>query len=156
MQLSVMRVKPSMPSSDAFWNLSLAFRDAADAAFTLTRASDYSGLVVVACVFLYFRCIELALKSVLLFHGLSESDITKTLGHRIADLLSRADTFPEFGAIGLSDADRGIIRDYSSAYSDKWFEYPEDPPAGYPDLETLRELAHRLSDRTRDYEHTMA
>ena len=39
-----MRAKPPIPSSHASWNLSLAFRDAADAAFTLTRAPDYSGL----------------------------------------------------------------------------------------------------------------
>ncbi len=145
-----------MPCSDAFWNLSLAFRDAADAAFAFTRAAHYSGLIVVPCVFLYFRSIELALKSILTFHGLSESEITRTFGHRVADLLDRAERFPQFAAVGLTDADRQLITDYSCAYSDKWFEYPDDPPAGYPNLDTLRELAHRLSDRTREYEHPKA
>jgi hypothetical protein len=151
-----MRPKPPIPSLDAFWNLSLAFRDAADAAFAMTRAPDYSGLVVLPCVFLYIRSIELALKSVLMFHGLIESEITRTLGHRISELLSRAESFPKFAAIGVTDADRRIIQDFSSAYCDKWFEYPEDPPSGYPDLEALRELAHRLSNNTQEYEHPKA
>lgn len=142
-----------MPCSNAFWNLSLAFREAADAAFAFTRAPNYSGLIVVPCVFLYFRSIELALKSILMFHGLSESEITRTLGHRVVDLLHRADCFQQFASVGLTEADRQLINDHSRAYSDKWFEYPNDPPAGYPDLDTLRELSHRLSDRTREYEH---
>lgn len=148
-----MHAKPPIPSSDGFWNLSLAFHDAADAAFALIRTPEYNGLVVVPCVFLYFRSIELALKSVLMFHGLTEREISRTLGHRISDLLARAESFPKFSAVGITDADRRIIRDFSNAYSDKWFEYPEDPPAGYPPIETLRELAHRLSDSTQQYEH---
>jgi len=148
--------KPPLPSSDAFWNLSSAYRDAADAAFTLTRAEDYSGLVVVPCVFLYFRCVELALKSVLIFHGVSEHEVTKTLGHRVSQLLAQAETFPKFTVLGLSDADRRIIREFSDAYSDKWFEYPGDPPAGYPDLDALRNLAHRLCATLQTYEHPKA
>ena len=146
-------MKPAIPSSDAFWNLSSAYRDAADAAFKLTGVEDYSGLGVVPCVFLYFRSVELALKSVLIFHGVSEHEVTKTLGHRISQLLARAETFPKFTALGISDADRRIIREFSDAYSDKWFEYPDDPPAGYPHLDALRNLAHRLCDGLQPYEH---
>jgi len=125
-------MKPVVPCSDAFWNLSLAYRDAADAAHALTRADDYTGLIVVPSVFLYFRCIELSLKSVLRCEGLPECEIAQTLGHRISALLQRAEQFPKFAALGLFTKNRDIIDEFSDAYSDKWFEYPEDPPAAYP------------------------
>ena len=149
-------MKPAIPCSDAFWNLSSAYRDAADAAFELTRVRDYSGLVIVPCVFLYFRCIELAFKSVLIFHGISEHEVTKTLGHRVSQLLARAETFSKFTELGISDADRRIICEFSDAYFDKWFEYPDNPPAGYPDLDALRNLSHRLCDSLQAYEHPKA
>src|SRR5438094_8993491 len=95
-----MPAKSPMPCSDAFWNLSLAFRDAADAAFDFTRAAHYSGLIVVPCVFLYFRSIELALKCILTFHGLSESGISRAFVHRVADLLTRLDRLPKFCPFG--------------------------------------------------------
>jgi hypothetical protein len=151
-----MPMKPALPCSDAFWNISSAYRDAADAAFRLTRAEDYSGLVLVPCVFLYFRCIELALKSVLIYHGVSEREITQTLGHRVSALLARAEMFPQFIALGLSAADRQLMNGFSDAYSEKWFEYADDPPAPYPDLETLKNLANRLCDAIRSYERPTA
>jgi len=145
-------MKPTLAGSDTFWNQSDAFRHAGDAAFTLTRASDYVGEVRIPCVFLYFRCIELALKSVLIYHGIPERDITGRLGHRISALLGEAQKFPQFTTLGLTMADRQLVDRFSEAYSDKWFEYPEDSLADYPDLETSKDLAKRLCAATRSYE----
>jgi hypothetical protein len=149
-------MRPALASSDTFWNVSDAFRDAADAAFDLTRADHYSGEVRIPCVFLYFRCIELALKSVLIYHGIPEPEITRALGHRVRALPAEAEKFPKFRAIGLSAEDRQLIDKFSDAYSDKWFEYPEDSLAAYPDLQTLRELATRLCAATQRYERPVA
>jgi hypothetical protein len=150
-------MKPATLSSDAFWNLSSAYRDAADFAYALTRAENYTGLIVVPCVFLYFRCIELSLKSVLIYESVPEHEITRTLGHRISALLQRAVHFPRFAALGLfTKDDRDIIDRFSQAYADKWFEYPEDPPAAYPPLEKLKDLAHRVSHGIQTYERQKA
>jgi HEPN domain-containing protein len=133
-----------------------AYKDAGDASFELTISPQYVGHIVVPCVFLYFRCVELLLKSVLVFHGIAERDITRTLGHRVSALLDRADAFPQFKAVGLSADDRRLIHQFSDVYSDKWFEYPEDSLAAYPELATLKELATRLCDRVRTYEEPKA
>jgi hypothetical protein len=149
-------VRPALGSSNCFWVIADAYKDAGDAAFELTISGHYVGHVVVPCVFLYFRCIELLLKSVLIFHGLSERDITRTLGHRVSALLERAEAFPSFKAIGVTAEDRRLIRQFSDVYSDKWFEYPEDSLADYPEPATLKELATRLCDRIRTYEELTA
>lgn len=145
-------MKPDLGSSDCFWVIADAYRDAANASFELTISPDYIGHIVVPCVFLYFRCIELLLKSVLIFHGIPEREITRTLGHRVSALLRRAESFPKFKTMGLSSQDRQLIDQFSEVYSDKWFEYPEDSLADYPEPEILKELANRLCDRVRTYE----
>jgi hypothetical protein len=149
-------VKPALGSSACFWVIADAYKDAANAAFELTISRHYVGEIRVPCVFLYFRCIELVLKSVLIFHGIHERDITRTLGHRVSALLERAEAFPQFKTVGLSTEDRQLIREFSDVYSDKWFEYPEDSLAAYPDLATLKDLATRLCDRIRMYEEQTA
>jgi hypothetical protein len=67
-------------------------------------------------------------------------------------LLDRTEAFPQFKSVGLSAHDRKLIDQFSQAYSDKWFEYPEDSLAEYPEPAILKELANRLCDRVRAYE----
>jgi HEPN domain-containing protein len=149
-------VKPSLPSSDAFWIMSSGYRDAGDAAFKLVRSDDYTGFVVYPCVFLYFRCVELALKAVLAHHGVSENEIARTLGHRISDLLTRAESYAPVDSFGVTPEDRRLLDRYSDTYANKWFEYPDDFDASYPIVEELRELAHRMCDAIEKYERPMA
>ena len=145
-------MKPPLPSSDAFWILSDAYRDAGDATFSLIRRKAYVGFAVLPCVFLYFRAIELALKTVLAHHGLTEQEITRSLGHRISSLLARTDGFAPLSTFGISPEDRRLLERYSGDYSEKWFEYPDDVSVDYPTLEELKALAGRLCDKIRLYE----
>lgn len=131
--------------------MSWGYRDAGDAAFKLVRSEEYTGFVVYPCVFLYFRCIELALKAVLVHHGVSEDEVIRKLGHRIADLLTRAETYAALSSFGVRPQDRKLLDLYSDTYANKWFEYPDDFDASYPVVEELRELAHRICDAIQKY-----
>jgi hypothetical protein len=139
-------MKPPGPSSDAFWILCWGYRDAGDATLAVIRSEAYTGFAVLPCVFLYFRCVELALKTVLVHHGVPELEITRTLDHRISALLARAEKFSPLTRLGISAQDRQLLERYSDDYSDKWFEYPEDVFVNYPTLEELRDLAGRVCD----------
>lgn len=103
------------------------------------------------CVFLFFRCIELALKSVLVHHGVAEREITQTLGHRVSALLSRAEQFTDLNSIGIQPEDRLLLDRFSDGYANKSFEYSDDWWA-YPQLEELQSLACRVCDTVRVYE----
>lgn len=149
-------MKPLVPSSDAFWILSSGYRDAGDATLSLIRTETYSGFVVFPCVFSYFRCIELALKAVLVHHAVPEQEITRTLGHRISALISRAETFTSISALGIRPEDRQLLDRFSDDYSNKWFEYPDDFWKAYPKLEELKDLAHRICDTIQAYERKRA
>lgn len=149
-------MKPPLPSSDGFWILSWASRDAGDATLALIRNDNYSGLAVLPCVFLYFRSVELALKSVLVHHGVGEHEIARSLGHRLSALLTRVETFSPLSRLGITAADRQLLDRYSADYSDKWFEYPDDDSVDYPSLDTLRALAYRLVDTVQTYEQLKA
>jgi len=149
-------MKPALPSSDAFWILSSGYRDAGDAVLDRIRTENYRGHALFPCVFLYFRSIELALKSVLTYHAIAEHEITRTLGHRVSGLIERAENYSSLSALGISAEDRSLLDQFSEDYSTKWFEYPDDIEKTYPDLETLRDLAHRVCDTIRTYERKKA
>lgn len=103
------------------------------------------------CVFLFFRSIELALKSVLVFHGIPEREITRTLGHRISALIVRAESFTRLDVIGIRAEDRQQLDRFSEGYANKLFEYSDDWWS-YPYLEDLQSLAGRICDAVRTYE----
>src|SRR5262245_1581838 len=109
-------MKPNLACSATFWNLADAFRHAADATFALTRDEWYVAEARIACVFLYFSCIELALKSVLIYDGVPKEEITRKFGHRVSDLLKQAEKFPKFKKLSPSEADRQLVDDYSDLY----------------------------------------
>src|SRR5687768_16531638 len=91
--LRLLPVKPAIPSSDSLWVLAASYRDAGDSVYNQIRGDVYAGYAVIPCVFLYFRCVELALKAVLVYHGVSEVEISRSLGHRISALITRAENF---------------------------------------------------------------
>jgi HEPN domain-containing protein len=136
--------------------MSSGYRDAGDAAHRLVRSDNYTGFVVYPCVFLYFRCIELALKAVLVYHGVNEHEVTRTLGHRIADLVTRAEAYASVASFGITPENRQLLERYSDTYVNKWFEYPDDFDTSYPVVEELRELAHRMCDAIQKYERPTA
>lgn len=144
-------MKPQLPSSPAFWILSSGYRDAGDASLSLIHKDEYTGFVQLPCVFSYFRCIELALKAVLVEHSVSEKEITRDLGHRISKLILRAEGFVHLSKIGIEAEDRKLLDRYSDDYSDKWFEYPEQFWKERPRLEDLQTLAHRICEAVRVY-----
>ena len=144
-------MKPAVPSSNAFWILSSSFRDAGDAAFDRMRSKGYSGSIKFACIFLYFRCVELALKAVLAHHRVAEREITQTFGHRISELLIRAEAFSPLDALGISPEDRSFLDQFSDDYSDKWFEYPDTLWRRDPHFDELKALAHRMCETIRGY-----
>jgi hypothetical protein len=111
---------------------------------------------VFPCVFSYFRCIELALKAILVDHAVPEQEITRTLGHRISKLMTKVESFTLVSALGIGEDDRRLLDRFSSDYSDKWFEYPDDFWRAIPELEKLKELAHRICDATQFYGRTSA
>jgi hypothetical protein len=149
-------MKPALPSSDAFWILASGYRDAGDAVLARIRTETYMGFALFPCVFLYFRCVELALKSVLAYHPVPEDEITRTLGHRISALIERAEEFSSISELGISAEDRRVLDQFSDDYSTKWFEYPDDLDKNYPELERLRDLAHRVCDAIQAYERRRA
>jgi hypothetical protein len=144
-------VKPPIPSSDAFWILSSAYRDAGDAVLDKVRAESYTGFAVLPCVFSYFRSIELGLKAVLTCFDVPEQEITRTLGHRISNLLEKTETLLALSEIGVLADDRKLLDHYSDDYSGKWFEYPDTFWDEYPNLEELKEIAHRVCDTIQHY-----
>ena len=143
--------KPTIPSSNAFWILSSSYLDAGDAAFDRMRSQGYCGSIKFACIFLYFRCVELSLKTILAHHGVPEREITQSLGHRISALLSRAEAFSPLDALGISNQDRSFLDQFSDDYSDKWFEYPDEFWRRDPNFEDLKSLAHRICETIRRY-----
>jgi HEPN domain-containing protein len=145
-------MKPELPSSNAFWVLSSCYRDAGDAVLSLIRNGSYSGHAVFACVFLYFRSVELGLKAVLAANGVSEQEIAQKLAHQISALLKRVEDFVQLSELGLRSEDRQLLHDYSQDYSDKWFEYPDRLPRYPQPLEQLKDLAHRVCDKVRSHE----
>jgi len=144
-------MKPVFPSSNAFWILSSSYRDAGDAAFDRMRSGTYTGSIKFACFFLYFRCVELALKSVLTHHRVEQREITQALGHRISALLRRTEAFSTLDALGITREDRRLLDQFSDDYADKWFEYPDRFWRRDPKFEQLRALAHRVCDTIRVY-----
>jgi hypothetical protein len=144
-------MKPSVPSSNGFWLLSTSYLDAGDAAFKLMRSGSYQGSIKFACLFLYFRCIELALKAVLMHHRVDEREITQKLGHQISALLTRAEAFSPLDALGISPEDRSFLDQFSADYSEKWFEYPDRLWRRDPDYEELKALAHRTCKTIKSY-----
>ena len=137
-------MKPAFPSSNAFGILSSSYRDAGDAAFDRMRSGTYRGSIKFACFFLYFRCVELALKAVLTHHRVAQREITQTLGHRISALLTRTEAFSALDALGITPEDRCLLDQFSDDYADKWFEYPDRFWRRDPKFEELRALAHRM------------
>ena len=143
-------MKPEFPSSDAFWILSSAFCDAGDATLARIRTGTYVGLAVMPCVFLFFRSIELALKAVLVHHGVPEHEITRSLGHRISALISRTEPFTNLDLIGIRPEDRKLLDHFSDDYASKSFEYSDEWWV-YPHLEDLQNLARRVCDAIKNY-----
>ena len=144
-------MKPKIPSFRAFWILSTGYRDAGDAVHCQINTKTYVGFALFPCIFLYFRCIELALKSVLAYHSVPAREITRTLGHRISKLIARTETFLALDSLGISVEDRTILDQFSEMYSDKWFEYPHRFWEARPKREELKRLAHRVCDMSQSY-----
>ncbi len=144
-------MKPPIPSSDAFWILSSGYREAGDAILDRVRSESYSGFALFPCVFSYFRCIELGLKAVLIHFAVPEQEITRLLGHRISGLLERVETFLPLADIGILVDDRKLLDHFSEDYSDKWFEYPDEFWNDIPNLEEMKEVAHRICDTIQRY-----
>ena len=131
--------------------LSSSYLDAGDAAFDRMRSGAYRGMIKFACLFLYFRCIELGLKAVLAHHRVSEAEMTRTLGHRISALLTRTEAFSPLEALGISPEDRRLLDRFSDDYANKWFEYPDTAWRSGPKFEEVRALAHGMCDTIRRY-----
>ena len=144
-------MKLALPSSDAFWVMASAYRDAGNSVLTTIQTGTYTGLAVMPCVFLFFRSIELVIKAVLVHHGIPEKDITRKLGHRISDLLVRTEEFTSLERIGIEPQERQLLDTYSDGYANKLFEY-SDSWWDYPHLEQLQGLAHRVCEAVRRYE----
>ncbi|MES2594411.1 MAG: hypothetical protein V4662_03695 [Verrucomicrobiota bacterium] len=143
-------MKPSLPSSNNFWILSSAYRDSGVSTLAMIRTHSYSGHAVLPCVFLFFRSIELSLKAVLVFHGVSENDITRKLGHRISELIARAEKLHLLDTLGVERADRELLDRFSNDYADKHFEYADDWWS-YPHLDDLHSLADRICEAVQVY-----
>jgi len=149
-------MKPPLPTSNGFWLLTSAYLDAGDAVFLRLHAKDYVGFMERACFFLYFRSIELALKALLVFHGVPQRGIERKLGHRVSCLLVRVESFVPMSKLGIAADDRKLLDLFSDQYSEKWFEYSEDfwrnRNRDRPELPRLRDLAKRVHDKMRPYE----
>lgn len=128
-----------------------AYRDAGDAAIARMQSPDYIGFIILPCIFLYFRSIELALKSVLVAHGIPEKELTKTLGHRLSRLLKDAEKHINLADIGISPTDRELLDRFSNDYADKWFEYPDRFWKQRPKHEALKQLTDRVCTKVRQY-----
>lgn len=138
--------KPEMPDAPGFWILSSGCRDAGDTLLARIRRGEYVGHMVMSCVFEYFRCIELALKSVLISNGVPEREIaSRALGHDLSALIQRAEEFIAPASIGISPKGRAMIDHFSKFYSNKYFEYASNW-WNTPDLEELQQLSREICE----------
>jgi hypothetical protein len=146
-------MKPQLPDSNTFWIVAKGYLTVADAAFQLTEsAPGDNGELPTPTAFLYFRAIELSLKAALASHNIPETEITKTLGHRLTQLSERIKQVRSPGELPSLDKFDPLITSYSDYYSNKWFEYPDKIwNLALPDLETLRTSAHEIVDDIRFY-----
>lgn len=135
-----------MPSSDVLWILSEGYLQAADAISEKIDTPDYVGFAITPCIFSYFRCIELALKSVLVDYEVTEKMITKTLGHRISELVQKAEEFVDLKIIGISQGTRTLLDEFSSDYARKWYEYPDGLWSKSPNRTELKDAAHTICE----------
>lgn len=137
--------KPGLPSGAQFWCYASGYLDAGNATLKLVRDSGYpGGEAAIACTFLYFRSIELAIKAILSDRGKGKWT------HSLKDLLQ---ALPNIGSsphhLGLEQADVDLIEAYSDDYSNKWFEYA-DRWVEKPNLDHLQQVATRLCKGTRN------
>ncbi|MGJ8656131.1 MAG: hypothetical protein ACSHX6_06755 [Akkermansiaceae bacterium] len=143
------------PSSDTFWGLSEGYLDAADSIFNTIRSGRYLGQALIPCVFSYFRSIELSLKAVLVAHNVSERDITRTLGHRISNLIEKTESFVALSDIGISPEYRTLLDKFSDSYSSKGFEYPNTFWDAKPNLEKLKKITDTIVKTVQTYKQQL-
>jgi hypothetical protein len=97
--------------------------------------------------------VELALKSVLVYHKVPELEITRSMGHRLTALLERAEQVTALLELGISQESRRFLDEYSEDYSAKWFEYPSGVEPHYPpDMEDLKTLVRAVNTAVQNYE----
>jgi hypothetical protein len=140
-------IKPGPPSGDAFWTVGEGFRDAADACFEKIQGGTYTGQIVYPCCFLYFRGIELFLKSALIDRGFSADEV-RSASHRITQLLTLIERLGTLYEFGISDDEAAFLRDHSDDYSSKWYEYPDRLHSFYPEPERSKAICDKLHKLT--------
>lgn len=144
-----MKKRPDDLSPYDFWGLASGFRDAGECALATIQDGKYSGLMVMPCVFLFFRTIELSLKSVLASHDVAAHEIRK-LSHDISRIMDKASKFTSLDVIGIASKDRELLKRFSRDYQRKGFEYSNDW-WNTPHLDDLRDLAVRVCEAVRVY-----
>ena len=144
-------MKPELPSSDAFWVAAEAYLGAAIATHNLQKSEGYAGFATIPATFLYFRSIELTLKACLVAHEIDEKTITKDLGHRLTKLREKLVEKRAAGTLGILDEFQDFLDQYSDYYSQKRFEYPENPWIDMPELGDLRSFSCDLLESAREY-----
>ncbi len=142
--------KNKLPNSTVFCKLASAYIESGDASLAKISDEKYSGFAIIPTFFSYFRSIELSLKAILVHHHVSETQITKKLGHKICCLCAKASEFVALNEIGLQKDAQEILSRYSDNYSSKSFEYPDNLfPDNLP-IDQVKSIAHILCEGVHD------
>lgn len=151
------RSKPDHPDPKAFMILSKGFKDAGDMVTEKIHLGhremtqgDYTGFAVIPAVFLYFRSIELALKSVLGHHQIPAKEVAGRIGHNLGLLLDECTKVGALNSLRISPETESMLRAYSATYCKKWFEYSDDFWCT-PDISDLRDTCSAIHAAAKSY-----
>jgi len=136
--------KPKPPSGNAFFVIAEGYKDGGDACFEKLIKPSYTGQIIYACIFLYFRAIELYLKAALADRGVSSSQ-SKNAKHDIKKLIVLLKQVVKPQKLCLLASDIKFLQKYTDDYLVKWFEYPHKLQDLDFKKETIRDLCHKFS-----------
>jgi hypothetical protein len=131
-----------------FWVMAVSHEESAlhlHAKFAPPRSYSYVPLHSV--FFLYYRSIELALKSYLLVEGIPMTELrdTKRFGHKIDRLFAEAQSRGIASILTLTKEEEAILVTMSRDYSNKSYEYAEQVwVKNRPPVNLLRDVCRNI------------
>ena len=137
------------PSGDAFCVIARGFMDGGDACLEKINSDQYEGQIVYACCFLYFRAIELFLKSALKDREVDSVSI-RTASHSIDKLLTLLNGVINPIEFCLSEEEMNFLRNHGEDYTAKWFEYPHKLHSSYPEPSRAKLVCHKFAALTKN------
>ena len=101
--------------------------------------------LVVPTIYLLTHALELALKSFLLFKGVTAKDLSRRpYHHDVSHCLSQAEANGLLGTLLLTERQREAVRSASVMFDKKELNYFYEKPAVFPSMEALQLVLHTI------------